>query len=72
MLETSTRRTATWLLLLWKKWQRKVRCISGWLEIYLYANVVDPISMTTVEPFELKAKMRNLSSHTLSLKVTQL
>ena len=52
---------ALWLLLLRKKSQGKVHCIS--------ANVFDPISITTLEPFELRANMRNHSSHTASLKI---
>ena len=52
---------ALWLLLLWKKSQGKVHCIS--------ANVFDPISITTLEPFELRANMRNHSSHTALLKI---
>ena len=49
------------LLLLWKKSQEKVYCIS--------ANVFDTISLTTLEPFELRANMRNLSIYILSLKI---
>ena len=49
------------MLLLWKKTQRKVHCI--------LANVFDPISFTTLEPFELRANMRNLSIHSVSLKI---
>ena len=36
------------------------------------ANVFDPISMATLEPVESKANMRNLLTHTVSLKIVLL
>ena len=35
-------------------------------------HLFDPISMTILEPFEMRANTRNLSIHTVSLKIVQL
>ena len=66
MLEVSGRKLAVWLLLLWKK-------IIGKSTLYFSmvrnANVFDPISLTNLEPVELRANMRNLLTQIVSLKI---
>ena len=57
MLEVSGRKLAVWLLLLWKKIIEKSTL---YFSMVRNANVFDPISLTNLEPVELRANMRNL------------
>ena len=57
MLEVSGRKLAVWLLLLWKKIVEKSTL---YFSMVRNANVFDPISLTNLEPVELRANMRNL------------
>ena len=56
MLEVSGRKLAVWLLLLWKKIIEKSTL---YFSMVRNANVFDPISLTNLEPVELRANMRN-------------
>ena len=66
MLEVSRRKLAVWLLLLWKKIIEKSTL---YFSMVRNANVFDPISLTNLEPVELRANMRNLLTQIVSLKI---
>ena len=66
MLEVSGRKLAVWLLLLWKKIIEKSPL---YFSMFRNANVFDPISLTNLEPVELRANMRNLLTQIVSLKI---
>ena len=66
MLEVSGRKLAVWLLLLWKKIIEKSTL---YFSMVRNANVFDPISLTNLEPVELRANMRNLLTQIVSLKI---
>ena len=66
MLEVSGRKLAVWLLLLWRKIIEKSTL---YFSMVRNANVFDPISLTNLEPVELRANMRNLLTQIVSLKI---
>ena len=66
MLKVSGRKLAVWLLLLWKKIIEKSTL---YFSMVRNANVFDPISLTNLEPVELRANMRNLLTQIVSLKI---
>ena len=66
MLKVSGRKLAVWLLLLWKKIIEKSTL---YFSMVRNANVFDPISLTNLEPVELRAIMRNLLTQIVSLKI---